>query len=445
MSALARYFYILGKEVGGYDRCSTTLTEILKDQGIEINFSDDITSIPLRFRDQSHRGDTIIIFTPAIPADAIQLKYFLDNGYQVYKRSQVLGEISSQYKTIAIGGSHGKTTISAMVTEIFRRSSLGCSAFLGGISKNFESNLFYTPDSEWAVIEADEFDRSFLSLHPHMALVTSIDSDHLDIYGDRDHLRQSFGAFLDRLDKNGVVVLKEGLNSIIPASKKLEVKYYGLDSGRDYFATNIRQDGLYYHFDLMTPGGLIKDFETAVPGWINIENAVGAAAISVEAGLSEQLIREGIAGFQGIQRRFDVRILGTKVVYIDDYAHHPIEIKLFLKSVKMLFPGKKLTGIFQPHLFSRTQDFAIDFGHELSVLSELILLDIYPAREKPILGVSSQLILDATEIDKKCLISKQDLIPSLGERNLEVVLTMGAGDIDQLVAPIENYLFDYAS
>ncbi len=401
--------------------------------------------IPPMFKNPANNDDILIIYTPAIPVDLVQLKFFKSNGYKVFKRSQVLGEISRKFKTIAIGGSHGKTTISAMITEIFRKSNQRCSAFIGGISKTIESNLLYTPESDWAIIEADEFDRSFLFLHPDIALVSSMDPDHLDVYGDKDQLSESFRSFLNLLDENGIAIIKEGLELIVPTSKKLKVKYYGLDAAKDYFASNIRQVGLNYHFDLNTPGGLIKDIKTAIPGWINIENAVGASAVCLEAGLSEKWVREGISSFQGIRRRFDVRIFSSKMVYIDDYAHHPKEIRSFLRSIKKLFPTKKITGIFQPHLFSRTRDFALEFGRELSILDELILLDIYPAREQAMEGVTSQLILDAVEIKDKCLQTKEELISRLDGENLEVIVTMGAGDIDQLVNPIEEYLNKYAS
>jgi len=431
--------------VAGYDRTSTTLTQALFSEGMSICYNDDIDGIPETYKDLNEIESVLIIYTPAVPADSVQLRFFQEKGYHVYKRSQVLGEISRQYKAIAVGGSHGKTTISAMIAEIFRISDKGCSAFLGGISKGLDSNLLLTVNSDWAVFEADEFDRSFLFLYPDFALVTSMDSDHLDIYGDTDQLRDSFEAFLNRLEENGTAVLKEGLQSIVPASKMLNVKYYELDSVTDYYAINIEQNGLFYCFDLHTPRGIVKGLVTAVPGWINIENAVGAAAISLEAGVTELDIRKGIANFQGIRRRFDVRIMSPEIVYIDDYAHHPNEIRSFLISIKKLFPDKKITGVFQPHLFTRTRDLAKEFGLELSLLDELILLDIYPARERAIEGVSAGLIYDEVEMESKSLHSKETLLKVLEERDLQVLVTMGAGDIDQLVDPIENYLSAYVA
>ena len=445
MSALARYFHTVGKVVGGYDRSETSLTRELTAEGIDINYSDEIGSIPQEFRDTSDLNSILIIYTPAVPDTAQQLRYFRKNFFKVLKRSQVLGAISDEKRTIAIGGSHGKTTISAMVTEIFKISNLGCSAFLGGISKSLNSNFLLSAESEWVVVEADEFDKSFLTLHPDMALVSSMDSDHLDVYGDKNHLENSFKDFLSLIEPKGKAVLKEGLNNIAPPSGKIDVKYYGLQEARDYYAVNIERDGLFYKFDIRTPNGTISNFKTSVPGWINIENAVGAASLGLEAGLEADLIREGISNFLGIKRRFDIRINNQKIVYMDDYAHHPKEIKYFIQSIRKLFPDKKLTGIFQPHLYSRTRDFAKEFGHELSALDELILLDIYPAREEAIEGVSSRLILAEVEMNKKILVEREGIMEVLKDQEIEVLVTMGAGDIDQLVEPIEEYLESYDS
>jgi len=445
MSALARYFLKSGMQVAGYDRVASSMTDDLERGGIEIGFVDDPQYIPPDYTDPGLKDGILVIYTPAVPQDSLQLLFFRENGYNIYKRSQVLGHLSGQFKTIAVGGSHGKTTVSAMTAEIFRRSGEGCSAFLGGISKNVNSNLIYNPVSQWAVIEADEFDRSFLTLKPHIAIVTSTDPDHLDIYGDQHSHSLGFMSFLDLLDVGGTAIIKEGLNSIVPHTKNLNVKYYGLESGRDYSAVNINKLGLLYEFDLQTPYGLIRRIKTGVSGWINIENAVGAAAVSLEAGISEQFIREGISGFKGINRRFDIRVNNEAVVYIDDYAHHPGEIRSFILSVRKLFPGKRITGVFQPHLYSRTKDFAAEFGRELSKLDELILLEIYPARENPIAGVSSGIILDAADIAGKCIVQRTKLIDCLRYKKLEVLVTMGAGDIDQLVEPIEKFLLSHAS
>ncbi len=445
MSSLARYFHALGKDVGGYDRSSSEITGALAELGMEINFRDMLEDIPERFLDSTMKDSILIIYTPAIPKNSIQLNYFFDNNFYIQKRAEVLGEISKAYKTLAISGSHGKTTISAMVAEVFRAGSIEGSAFLGGISKNINSNLLLGVGSNLAVMEADEFDKSFLFLHPDLALVSSMDPDHLDIYGDTDHLRNSFEAFLKLLPETGTAIIKEGLDHILPAGSKLRVKFYGLESGRDYHAENISLRDLSYVFDLMTPTGLQKGFRTAVPGWINIENAIGAAAICLEAGIPVEIVRKGISSFNGIKRRFDLRLRSENLVYIDDYAHHPNEIKSFLISVSKLFPGKKITGVFQPHLFSRTRDFAQEFGKELSILDELILLDIYPAREEPMEGVTSGLILDEVDLQEKELVSKEELLKKIGNRKPEVLVTMGAGDIDQLVKPIEELLGKYAS
>ena len=356
----------------------------------------------------------------------------------------MLGKISKSYSTIAIGGSHGKTTISAMVTESFRLSSKGCSAFLGGISKNINSNLLLMPSSKWAVMEADEFDKSFLKLYPDIALVSSADPDHLDIYGDQRHLRETFSSFVDRLPPGGTAVIKKGLNSIIPAAKVLKVRTYSLEEKADYYAVHIKQDGLYYSFDILFPGGLIEGCKTSVPGWINIENAIGAAAICKEAGLSIEEIKNGIESFKGIKRRFDIRINKRGLCFIDDYAHHPKEIKSLIDSIKRMFPGKKIAGIFQPHLFSRTRDFAEEFAFELSRLDEVILLNIYPAREEPIEGVTSELIYNKLKCRKR-LTTKELLLEKIDSLLADVVLTIGAGDIDRLVEPLEKKLLEYAS
>ncbi len=445
MSTLARYFHVLGKDVGGYDKTPSDLIVSLIDIGIEVNYQDTLDSIPNRFYDVLNKDEILIIYTPAVPADSIQLNFFIHNKFLVFKRSQILGEISKEYRTLAVAGSHGKTTISAMVAEVLRSSESGGSAFLGGISKNIDSNLQYQPNSEIAVMEADEFDKSFHSLYPSLVLVSSMDPDHLDIYGDTDQLRASFSTFMSLLPEGGIAVIKNGLDSIVPSGKEIVLKYYGLEAGGDYYAANIKSEGLVYQFDLATPRGIIHGLKTAVPGLINIENAVGASALCLEAGLSENDVRQGISSFKGIKRRFDVRINTAKLVYIDDYAHHPKEIKAFLESVNRLFPEKKITGVFQPHLFSRTRDFAKEFGKELSLLDELILLEIYPAREKPIEGVTSGLIMEYLTIENKELVNKDELLNTIKGKRIEVLLTMGAGDIDRIVEPIENFLQEYAS
>jgi UDP-N-acetylmuramate--alanine ligase len=445
MSALAQYFLMLGKVVAGYDRTGSAITEMLLEKGVQVSFSDEVSGIPDDFRNPGNKDKCLIIYTPAVPAESKQFEYFRGRGYEYYKRAEVLGEISKGFRTIAVGGSHGKTTVSAMVAEIMQMSDHGCSAFLGGISKNLQSNLLLNNNSEWAVMEADEFDRSFLKLYPEMLVVTSMDPDHLDIYGDSGHMQDSFRLFVDRLPENGHAVLKEGLGEIIPAGKQINARFYGLEYGRDYRAENIISNGLCYNFDLVTPGGRLKDMQTGVPGWINIENAVAASAICLEAGVEKNFVISGIKSFKGIKRRFDIRVHNDRLTFIDDYAHHPREIQSFIYSVRKLFPGRSLTGIFQPHLFSRTRDFAREFGIELSKLDELIMLDIYPAREKPIEGVSSNIILKEVSIEKKMICSREDLIPVLDRGEREIIVTMGAGDIDRLVEPLEKHFMQYAT
>ena len=445
MSALAQYFNLTGIKVAGYDRIESPITTMLIKQGIDVNFIDDPGAIPETFRMPPETGECLVVYTPAIPSDNEQFMFFRNNGYDCFKRSQILGEISKEYNTIAVGGSHGKTTVSAMIAEVLRNSKLGCSAFLGGVSKNLGSNFIMNYESGWAVMEADEFDRSFLYLHPKMLVVTSMDPDHLDIYGDASNLKKSFTGFMDRLPENGIALVKEGLDDIVPPGKTLNVRFYGMESGRDYRAVNIQAYGIFYRFDLATPSGYIPDLITGVPGWLNVENAVAASSICCEAGVDEDSIRTGISGFRGIQRRFDLRISNDKITYIDDYAHHPKEISSFIESLRKLFPDKAITGIFQPHLFTRTKDFAREFGEELGKLDELILLDIYPAREKPIEGVSSELILDEVSLEKKRICKKDELIRVLDSEQREIVVTMGAGDIGLLVEQLENHFIGYAS
>lgn len=442
MSALARFFVHAGKKVAGYDKTASSLTNELEKEGMLIHYDDNLHSIPSAYLDAENKKSTLVIFTPAVPDLHSELTYFKSAAYTVLKRAQVLGLITKEYKSLAVAGSHGKSTLSAMIATIFHETPMGCSAFLGAVSKNFNSNLVLSELSKWAVMEADEFDRSFLHLEPSMALVTSMDPDHLDVYGGDDQLKQSFIEFLGKVKHHSIVLILYGLDLYPPKENNLRVKYYGFDERADYYPSNIQSLGFGYSFDLNTPEGVIKEMKTSVVGWINIENAVGAAAMCLEAGLSDDHVRAGIENFEGVKRRFDIRYNKNGKIYIDDYAHHPKEIKALLSSIRKLFPTQRILGVFQPHLFSRTKDFAKDFAQELSELDELILMDIYPAREEPIQGVSSKLIQKEIITDKVKIVKRENVLQAIKNSSWDVLLTIGAGDIDRLVSPIERMLND---
>jgi UDP-N-acetylmuramate--alanine ligase len=435
MSALARYFYACGKEVAGYDLTPSVITGDLEALGINIHYREDIQEIPASFR---NKNDCIVVRTPAVPDQHLELKYFREEGYTVLKRAEVLSELFNGKRGIAIAGTHGKTSVTSMSAFIMSESALGCHAFLGGILKNTGSNLIMNESSLWVVAEADEFDRSFLFLKPEIALVTWIDADHLDIYSSAAEIEKAFQLFLDNVKEGGTIVVKQGIEV---KNKKPDLrKYtYALDSEKaDFHASKIRIQNSRYIFHIKTPQGVIEDVRLTIPGRTNIENAVGAASLAFCAGVPLDVIGESLSSFKGVQRRFDIQYENGRRIYIDDYAHHPRELDAVIGSVRMLFPGKKITGVFQPHLYSRTRDFSNDFAQSLSKLDELILLDIYPAREKPIEGVSSDLIFDNVTIPSKTMCSKHDLLKILSAKDFEILLTMGAGDIDRFVEPVKK-------
>ncbi len=435
MSALARYFYKTGKNVAGYDRTDTGLTRELINSGINIHFEDDPQLIP---GDYLKTSDTLVIITPAIPADHYELEYFRKNNFKIFKRSEILGLIANKKNNIAVSGTHGKTTVSTMIAHILNNSEVGCSAFLGGISKNFNSNLVYNEKSNYVITEADEFDRSFLRLFPYFTVITAIDADHLDVYGSKDELNKTFNQFVNQTKKGGKVLVKKGL--------KLNLEYdydyytYTLKNNADFYATNISLNKDTYSFDIVTPTVKIKNLSLANTGIVNVENAIAATAVSYLIGIDQETIRNALSKYNGIARRFDYRIKSKDLVYIDDYAHHPEELNAVINSVRKLYPGKKVTGIFQPHLYSRTRDFADEFAVSLGRLDELILLDIYPARELPVQNITSKVIFDKVRLQKKEICKKAELPGKLKNRHIEVLLTLGAGDIDQLVEPIEKLL-----
>jgi len=438
MSALARYFRATGKIVAGYDRTSTELTRQLSDEGIVIHYDDDPESIPVPFRSPAN---TLVVYTPAIPADHTELQYFKEQKFDIHKRSQVLGLITRQKKTVAVAGTHGKTTVSTMIAHLMARGGSGCNAFLGGISKNFNSNLVINPDSDWVITEADEFDRSFLQLYPYAGIITAMDPDHLDIYGTTGTMIEAFNQFISQIDRRGWLLMKNGLpveTSALPS----KVYTYSLKDTTDFHADNIRLKNRRYCFDLLGPDLLIRDLSIEHPGLVNVENAVAATAAALLLGLEHGRIRSALDSFSGIQRRFDYHVKTESVVYIDDYAHHPREIEATLHSVRELYPEKKITGVFQPHLYTRTRDFADGFAASLSLLDRLILLDIYPARELPIPGVTAEMIFNKVTIRDKVMCSKENLLEILRNTGFDVLITLGAGDIDKFVDPITKLLME---
>jgi UDP-N-acetylmuramate--alanine ligase len=441
MSALARYFSRTGKNVAGYDRTPATLTRQLEEEGIAIHYEDSVKLIPLPFQSAS---ETLVILTPAVPLDHSEYLWFRTNGFSILKRSEILGQITSSYKTVAVAGTHGKTTISTMITFIMSRSKQGCSAFLGGIAKNFNSNLLMNPESKWMVTEADEFDRSFLQLHPYVGVVTAMDADHLDIYGNASAMQNAFNNYVSQIDRDGILLMKKDL----PLKADLVPKKtytYSLQGKSDFYAENIRLENKRYTFDLAGPSIAIKNLSLEHPGLLNVENAVAASSVCALLGIEEDIIRKALSEFTGILRRFDYQIKTDELVFIDDYAHHPKEIEATLKSVRELYPDKKITGIFQPHLYSRTRDFAEDFAESLSLLDRLLLLDIYPARELPIDGVTSEIIFRNVTVDDKLLCTKQDVLGIIEVSPVEVLITLGAGDIDKLVEPLRELLLERIS
>ncbi|MCX6255266.1 MAG: UDP-N-acetylmuramate--L-alanine ligase [Bacteroidia bacterium] len=439
MSALALYFAKGGYTIGGYDRTESKITLSLIECGCTVSYEDNVNILPDLFRNISNKDKVIIVYTPAIPARNRILSYFRNSKYRLYKRSEVLGEISANTDTLAVAGTHGKTTVSTMIAHLLKQSHVDCSAFLGGISKNYDSNLLLG-ESRYTVMEADEFDRSFHKLTPLMAVVTSLDADHLDIYGDQRTMIGAYNEFCNKIRPGGKLVVNSRIQKDIVVPNGVTCFTYGLDSNADFRAFNIELGKDYYRFNIKTDTTVIDDLHCVLPGIINIENFTAAIAIAMMCGVTAQEIRKAVILFQGVRRRFDIMINWPDLAYVDDYAHHPVEIKACITSVKEYFSGRKITGIFQPHLFSRTRDHADGFAAVLDELDEVILLPIYPAREKPIKGITSELIFNKMKSGKKRLLKKEDIPGKLDVRNLDVLLTIGAGDIDTLVIPIVEKL-----
>lgn len=430
MSAIARWFRANGVQVAGYDRTATTLTSELIAEGINIHFEDNVSLIPATFT----KENTLVVYTPAIPKEHGELNYFRNNGYALKKRSEVLGIITESKYTVAVAGTHGKTTTSSMVTHILKSCGIDCSAFLGGIAANFNSNLVIGK-SEVVVVEADEFDRSFLTLSPDIAVVTSTDADHLDIYGQHDELKKSFNDFVNKLKSNGKLYYKAGLQLGGTQSRK---SYSYSDKSAEIKAENIRVENGKFIFNYAGSKN-INDIVLNVPGYHNVENVLAAISIAQELGCDAEKIKNAVSTFRGVKRRFEYIVNTAEAVYIDDYAHHPTEIEAFVGSVKALYPGRKLTVLFQPHLYSRTRDFAEGFSKSLSAADEVLLLGIYPARELPIPGITSDII--ARNITCKMeQVTMQNVLEKIAGKEINILATVGAGDIDTLVEPIKKLL-----
>lgn len=428
MSAIARYYNAKGYKVSGYDRTCTPLTRSLESEGIEIHYEDNIDFVPKDVE------NTLVVYTPAVPKDMGELVYVQEHGYRVIKRSRTLGEITRGQRCMAVAGSHGKTTTSTLTSHIFTATGEGCSAFVGGISKNYGTNMLIG-ENDVIVVEADEFDRSFHQLYPEIAVITSIDADHLDIYGDMEHLREAFKIFASQV--SGAVIARYGL-PITQADTKAKVYTYGADEPKADFYAEIIDD--FGHFNLHYPGGVIEDCVINVPGLINVENATGAAAIALTYGLDPQKVKEAIASFEGVKRRFDVHYKTDTCIFLDDFAHNPEEIAASLKTIRRAYPGRKLAAIFQPHLFTRTRDFAKEFAQVLSTADKVVMTEIYPAREEPIPGVTSDIIFDRVELDDKVLLKRCELVDYVKNNDMELMVTLGCGDIGLLADEISAAL-----
>lgn len=428
MSALARYFVANNKQVAGYDKTKTEITEALEDLGIEIHFEDDVNNIEPNFLNPD---STLVVYTPAVPKDHKELNYFKNNGFEVFKRSTVLGEITKNSFCFAIAGTHGKTTTTSILGHLLNKCGVEVTAFLGGISQNYNSNLILN-GSKVTVVEADEFDRSFLTLSPDMACITSMDADHLDIYGKAEELQKSFVEFSKKIKPNGKLFIKNGL--------PLKGITYGIEDNADYSAINIKIIDGTYVFDVKTPSDILYNFKFNLPGRHNLSNALIALAMSVEYGIPQQQLAEALASYQGVKRRFTYQIKTESLVFIDDYAHHPQEINAVHQAIREMYPNKKVLAIFQPHLFSRTRDFGDDFAKSLSQFDEIILLEIYPARELPIKGITSKWLFDKIQNKHKKLIQKPELISEIKKSNAQIIITIGAGDIGEEVKHIKNAL-----
>ena len=439
MSALARYFHSQGIFVSGYDKTPTSLTSELIAEGIDVHFKDNPELIPASILADKKGEQSLIIYTPAIPAEQTEFRFLKGGGYALKKRSEVLGLLTNNSFSIAVAGTHGKTTTSSILAHILTACGLNCTAFLGGISKNYQTNFLIgdpKKGKEYIVVEADEYDRSFLALTPDVTIITSMDADHLDIYGDAEYMRESYRLFASQLKSGGKLFYRHGLPLQDIHVTKSD---YSVSENGEYCGEKIEIKAHQYHFSWRGPNEVIHDVTMQMPGIHNVENAVAAICVAKYLNLSNEAIVNALKSYSGVKRRFDYLWTGNRV-YIDDYAHHPEELRACISSVRELYPGRKITGIFQPHLYSRTRDFSAGFASVLSMLDHLILLDIYPARELPIPGITSAIIFDEVTIADKVLCTKDQALEELKKGDHDIVLTVGAGDIDQLVQPIREYL-----
>jgi UDP-N-acetylmuramate--alanine ligase len=441
MSALARYFNHYGIKVAGYDKTPTVLTSELQAEGIDIHFDDNVEYLNYLLA-EFKKEEILIVYTPAVPKDHAELVYVQKENYTLKKRAEVLGEITKQFKTIAVAGTHGKTTTSSLVAHVLKTAGFDCFAFLGGITKNYNTNLLLgskQPDENtYMVVEADEYDRSFLTLHPYMGVITSVDADHLDIYGDVGYMHESYTLFANQVNAKGHLIVKKNVDNTLALNVKRHTYTVNLEA--DFSAKNVEIHGGDFYFDVKSSLSYLSSAVLGIPGLHNVENATAAVAVAQLLNIDNAVIKEALQSFSGVKRRFDYRVKKKDLIYIDDYAHHPEELKAAIGAAKALYPGKKVTGIFQPHLFTRTRDFADGFAESLDMLDECLLLDIYPARELPIEGITSSMLLSKMKSTDKKVLQKSEVLTYLKEHDTQVLLTLGAGDIDMLVEPIEKLL-----
>ena len=437
MSALARYFKFAGKKVSGYDKTPSPLTDELIAEGIPVHFNEELSLVPTA----NECNSTLVIYTPAVPAHFGEVIWLRDNSFTLTKRSEVLGALSKDKNCLAIAGTHGKTSVTTMTAYLLKESHVDCCAFMGGISRNYNTNLLLPAnESQLMVAEADEFDRSFLRLFPEMAVITWMDPDHLDIYGTAGNLVDAFAAFTGQINKGGVLLYRKGVDLDRNWNTGIRYYTYSASTQADFMAENIVVTDGAYLFDLVSPFGTIKGITLHYPGLMNVENMTAALALALLNGVTEAEILASVPNYRGVERRFDIRYKGKKIVYIDDYAHHPRELEATIKSVRHLYKGRKITGIFQPHLFTRTRDFVDGFAESLDLLDEALVMEIYPAREEPIPGVDAGMILDRMKLKSKRRCSAVDFPAILDDYQLDIVLTLGAGDIDRLANPLVEYL-----
>jgi UDP-N-acetylmuramate--alanine ligase len=440
MSALVRFFNHYGKTVYGYDKTETDLTRKLQDEGAQLHFDEDKALVKKLFS-LYHKEDILVIYTPAVPKDHAEFVYLQNEGYNLQKRAWVLGEITKQFRTIAIAGTHGKTTTTTLTTHILKTAGINCFAFLGGISQNYKTNLLLgdTNDKDaYVVVEADEYDRSFLTLHPYITVITSVDADHLDIYGDLNTMHQTYTQFASQVQKEGFLIVKKNVDNDLRLKDKRLV--YSLNLDTEYSANSIEIIDGEFCYNINSPIEPVSHVAIGLPGLHNVENSNAAVAVAQQLGIKGDVINKALRSFKGVKRRFDYRIKSKSIVYIDDYAHHPEELRAAITAAKQLYPDKKVTGIFQPHLFTRTRDFADGFAESLDLLDVCVLLEIYPAREKAIEGINSQMLLDKMKSKEKFLVKKENVLEFLKTHPPQVLMTLGAGDIDSLIEPIEKML-----